>query len=87
MRLFVDFKNFPTCKNSQKRVKNQKSTDKHLSFDALIQEDIDLYDIYLAVHGTHWNKYVFRKADFKGQMISEYSFFSFPKKATKYLVG
>ena len=44
---------FPTCKNSQKRVKNQKSTDKHLSFDALIQEDIDLYDIYLAVHGTH----------------------------------
>ena len=40
---------FPTCKNSQKRVKNQKSTDKHLSFDGLIQEDIDLSDIYLAV--------------------------------------
>ena len=40
---------FPTCKNSQKRVKNQKSTDKHLSFDSLIQEDIDLSDIYLAV--------------------------------------
>jgi hypothetical protein len=40
---------FPTCKSSQKRVKNQKSTDKHLSFDSLIQEDIDLSDIYLAV--------------------------------------
>ena len=40
---------FPTCKNSQKRVKNQKSTDKHLSFDGLIQEDKDLSDIYLAV--------------------------------------
>jgi hypothetical protein len=36
---------FPKCKNSQKRVKNQKSTDKHSSFDGLIQEDI-----YLAVH-------------------------------------
>ena len=44
---------FPTSKNSQKRVKNQKSTDKHLSFDDLIQGDIDLYDIYLAVHGTY----------------------------------
>ena len=40
---------FPTCKNSQKGVKNQKSTDKHSSFDGLIQEDIDLSDIYLAV--------------------------------------
>jgi hypothetical protein len=40
---------FPTCKNSQKRVKNQKSTDKNLSFDDLIQEDVDLSDIYLAV--------------------------------------
>ena len=40
---------FPTCKNSQKRVKNQKSTDKHSSFDGLIQEDIDLSDIYLTV--------------------------------------
>ena len=39
----------PTHKNSQKRVKNQKSTDKHLSFDGLIKEDIDLSDIYLAV--------------------------------------
>ena len=29
--------------------KNQKSTDKHLSFDGLIQEDIDLSDIYLVV--------------------------------------
>ena len=41
---------FPTCKNSQKRVKNQKSTDKHSSFDGLIQEHIDLSDIYLAVN-------------------------------------
>ena len=40
---------FTTCKNSQKGVKNQKSTDKHSSFDGLIQEDIDLSDIYLAV--------------------------------------
>ena len=40
---------FPTCKNSQKRVKNWKSTDKHSSFNGLIQEDIDLSDIYLAV--------------------------------------
>ena len=40
---------FPTCKNSQKRVKNQKSTDKHSSFDGLIQEDIDMCDIYLTV--------------------------------------
>ena len=40
----------PTCKNSHKRVKIQKSADKHLSFDGLIQEDIDLSDIYLAVH-------------------------------------
>ena len=29
--------------------KNQKSTDKHSSFDGLIQEDIDLSDIYLTV--------------------------------------
>ena len=35
---------FPTYKNSW--VKNQKST----SFDGLIQEDIDLSDICLAVH-------------------------------------
>ena len=40
---------FSTCKNSQKRVKNQKSSDKHSSFDGLIQEDIDLSEIYLAV--------------------------------------
>ena len=39
---------FPTCK-SQKRVKNQKSTDKNSSFDGLIQENLDLSDIYLAV--------------------------------------
>ena len=40
---------FPSCKNSQKWVKNQKSTDQHLSLDDLFQEDIDLSDIYLAV--------------------------------------
>jgi hypothetical protein len=39
---------FPTCK-SQRRVKNQKSTDKHSSFDGLIQENLDLSDIYLVV--------------------------------------
>ena len=41
---------FSTCKNSQKQVKNQKSTDKHSSFGGLIHEDIDLSDIFLAVH-------------------------------------
>ena len=49
---FLDVLNnfkFPTHKNSQKWVKNQKSTDKHSSFDSLIQEYIDLPDIYLAV--------------------------------------
>ena len=40
---------FPTRKNSKKRVKIQKPTDNHLSFDGLIQENIDLSDIYLAV--------------------------------------
>ena len=40
---------FPTCKNSQKQVKNQKSRDKHSSFNGLIQKDIDLPGIYLAV--------------------------------------
>ena len=39
-----------TYTNSQKCIKNQKSTDKHSSFDGLIQEDIDLSDIFLAVH-------------------------------------
>ena len=59
MKLFVDFWKFTKTwkdlrhrKNSQKRVKNQKSTDKHSSFDGLIQEDIDLSDIYLAVYET-----------------------------------
>ena len=46
---------FPTCKDSQKQVKNQKSTDKHSSFDGLIQEDLS--DIYLAVHLTSFNLY------------------------------
>ena len=64
MKLFVDFWKFtyiwkgsglldvqnnfmfPTCKKSQKLVKK----DKHSSFDGLIQEDIDLSDIYLAVN-------------------------------------
>ena len=47
----LDVKNnimFPTCKNIQKWVKNQKSTDRHLPFNGLIQEYIDLSDIYLA---------------------------------------
>ena len=38
---------FPTCKNSEKRIENQKSTDKYWSFDDLIQEDVDLPDIYI----------------------------------------
>jgi hypothetical protein len=46
---------FPTCKNCQKRVKNQKSTNKHLSFDGLIQENIDLTDIYLVVMSPSQN--------------------------------
>ena len=37
---------FPTCKKSQKLVKKEE----HSSFDGLIQEDIDLSDIYLAVN-------------------------------------
>ena len=39
-----------TTVKTSKEGKNQKSTDKHSSFDGLIQEDIDLSDIYLAVH-------------------------------------
>ena len=35
----------PTCQNSKNQVKNQKSTNKHSSFDGLIEEDIDLSDI------------------------------------------
>ncbi len=38
-----------TQEQSKTGKKNQKSTDKHLSFDGLIQEDIDLYDIDLTV--------------------------------------
>ena len=37
---------FPTLKNSQKWVKIQKSTDNHSAFDGMIQENIDLSDIY-----------------------------------------
>ena len=44
---------FPTCKNSQKWVKNQNVSDKHSSFDGLIQEDIHLSDILLAVLGMY----------------------------------
>ena len=36
----------PVRKNSQKQVKIQKSTDNHSSFDGMIQENIDLFDIY-----------------------------------------
>ena len=37
---------FPTCKNSQKQVKNQKSTDKH---SPLVQEDIEDLDVFYLV--------------------------------------
>ena len=37
---------FLTRQNSQKWVKIQKSTDNHLSFDGIIQENVDLSDIY-----------------------------------------
>jgi hypothetical protein len=40
---------FSTRKNSQKRVKIQKSTDNHSSFGGMIQENIDLSDFYSAV--------------------------------------
>ena len=67
---FLDVQNnlmFPTCKNSQKRVKNQKSTDKHASFDGLIQEDMDLSDIYLAYLPT-WKHFGWDLRDRKIQM-------------------
>ena len=39
--------------NTDKRTgKNQKSSNKHSSFDSLIQEDIDHSDIYLAVRSS-----------------------------------
>ena len=37
---------FLTRQNSQKWVKIQKSTDNHLSFDGIIQKNVDLSDIY-----------------------------------------
>ena len=43
----------PNMQEQSKAGKNQKSTDKHSSFDGLIQEDIDLCDIYLAVYLIH----------------------------------
>ena len=52
---------FPSCKNSQKWVKNQKSTEKHWSFDGLIKEDIDLSDIYLAVETSKIQLHAFTK--------------------------
>ena len=36
----------PVRKNSQKQVKIQKSTDNHLLFNGLIQENIDISDIF-----------------------------------------
>ena len=39
----------PNMQEQSKVGKNQKSKDKHSSFDGLIQEDIDLSDIYQAV--------------------------------------
>ena len=47
---------FPTRKKSQKRVKNQKLTDKHSPFDGVIQEVIDLSDIYFAVRNVFFEK-------------------------------
>ena len=44
---------FPKYKDSQRWLKNQKSTDKRSSFDGLIQEDVDLSDIHLAVAKNH----------------------------------
>ena len=41
----------PVRKNSQKQVKIQKSTDNHSSFDGMIQENIDLFDILLSCNG------------------------------------
>ena len=41
---------FSNMQEQSKMGKNQKSTDKHSSSDGLIQEYIDLSDIYLAVH-------------------------------------
>ena len=37
---------FPTPKNNQKQVKNQKLTYNQSTFIGLIQENIDLFDIY-----------------------------------------
>ena len=45
----------PVRKNSQKQVKIQKSTDNHSSFDGIIQESIDQYDIYEAVINITFN--------------------------------
>ena len=59
---FLDVQNnfmFPTSKNSQKWVKIHKSIDKHLSFDGLIEEDIGLSDIFLAVKAIFQNCYSF----------------------------
>jgi hypothetical protein len=41
--------------NMQEQSKRGKKSDKHSSFDGLIQEEIDLSDIYLAVQNIcHW---------------------------------
>ena len=59
MFIFLGVQNnfmFPACKNSQKWVKIQKSTDKHSPFDGLIQEVVDLSDIYLAVVCTYFEE-------------------------------
>ena len=70
---------FPTCKNSQKRVKNQKSTDKHLSFDGLIQECIDLSNIYSAVLIT-WNPRKSLNSPTDGMPKHVFKFYTYKEK-------
>ena len=60
---FLDVQNnfmFPTHENSQKQVKNQKSTDKRSTY-GLIQEDVDMSDIYLAVPCPLFNHNFYKK--------------------------
>ena len=42
------------ARTAKKWVKIQKSTDKHSSFDGLIQEDLDLSEIFLAITDTFY---------------------------------
>ena len=53
-----------------------QTTDKHSSFNGLIQEDIDLSDIYLAVLGI-LAKLVWSILSFKNGSFEKYSAFGF----------